>query len=134
MRNRYPIATFLMLLASCTISYTNKTDRDLRIASGKDYETGKPISPKDFVFDDYKFTLGYSDSAANVIMYYKQKEVLVKTSIDGYFDSVAATDINSDNIPDFYLYNNFEDGTDLYALISVSKNSFRDSLIASVSE
>ncbi len=62
-------------------------------------------------------------------MYYKNKEVRVWTSADGFYNNIWKVDLNTDNIPDFIFENAFEDGSTLYALISMSDKDFQEKLI-----
>lgn len=62
-------------------------------------------------------------------MYYKNNEVRVWTSADGFYNNIWKVDLNTDNIPDFIFENAFEDGSILYAIISKSDRDFQEKLI-----
>ncbi|WP_276133691.1 hypothetical protein [Polluticoccus soli] len=124
MKTTVLFACLLAATACKTTSIEKKIYNDPRFTSGKEYGAHQFLEPKIFRFGDYSFAAGFSDSAANLAMYYGETEILSKTSLDGYFDSVAEVTLNDDGISDFLIYNKFEDGTDIYSLESTSKTAF----------
>lgn len=123
MKNLYILLTFF-ILTSCTTFETKILD-DPKYASGKEYGTNKKIEPRIFKFDNYTFVTGYSDSAATLGLYHKDRIILFETSVDGYFDTIVKANFNNDNIPDFIIENAFEDGSSLYALTSIAQDIYK---------
>ncbi len=86
--------------------------------------------PKEKVFGNYRFVSTDSDSGATLSMYYNKRQLLYWTTPDGLFDTIVQTELNNDNIPDFLFENAVEDGSTLYALISVSKRKFEEKKVS----
>jgi hypothetical protein len=103
---------------------------DPKYASGIEYETKEPIIPKVTEIDNYTFVSGYSETAATLGMYYKNKLINFWTSTDGYFDTIIKVNLNNDKISDFLFENAFEDGSTLFALISQTKTDFTEKKVS----
>ena len=110
-------------------SFERDVINDPKYASGIDGESNNSIKPIVKKFGHYTFVSDYSDTASTLGLYYKDKELNIWTSSDGYFDTVMHVNLNNDDIADYIFENAFEDGSTLYALISKSKTEFKEKLI-----
>lgn len=119
----------LLLLFACNSVDRPVTD-DPKYASGIDSVTKELIEPKVTVFEDYQFISGYSDTAATLGMYFKNRQINSWTSVDGFFDTIMKVNLNNDNLPDFIFENAFEDGSTLYALISGTNTAFEEKKVS----
>lgn len=131
---RYLVYLMILVLIACNPQIKQDKANDTHFAGGKEYGTGKLIKPKVFEFGEYSFICGYSDTAASLAGYYKDKEFIFKTNVDGYFDSVAKVDIGNDTFPDFLVFINYEDGTDLVALTSMTNGQFGEVQVGECSD
>jgi len=90
-----------------------------------------------FHFDNYTCISGATDSCcAYLALFLDRKEVFYKKldSSEGLFDTVMTANLNNDGVPDFIIICNWEDGSDLSALISKSKTSFTEKQFGDISE
>lgn len=96
-------------------------------ASGREYESKKPITPKVFHFDQYTFVMGF-DSLQNssLGLYSGNQKILSLKHSDGEYDTVMVANLNNDDIPDFLISYQFEDGATLFGLLSKSKTKFKE--------
>ena len=80
--------------------------------------------PRKFFLDGYQIDITEDDSGYVLVGTVQGKEVFDFRSYDGFIDTVENVEINNDGIPDFFVYEAFCDGTELYAYVSKSKSDY----------
>lgn len=106
--------------------FRNKLLKDKRFCGGVEYGRKLKIEPKFYEFGDYLFVTGFTNRSSSMGMFYQQKQIRFDSAIDSALDNVFQRKLNNDTIPDFIYKKIYEDNTEIYALISVTRTKFID--------
>jgi len=110
---------FILILMSGLYAISIFSQNISKFSQGKDYETGAPIPPVIYHYNNYTVICGYGEKGSNIGIYDHNKELYYTEGGDGYYQKIDTADFNKDGTPDFIVqYGYGEPNFDLEIIMS----------------
>lgn len=111
----------------CECEFNAEVLETSKYSGGIKLDSNEILKPRIFKNGKYTIVTGFDSTQNSTLgLYFEDIEILSPQNSDGIFDTIINININNDDIPDFLVSYEYEDGASLLGLISTSRISFKE--------